>query len=184
MVRRRNELEEVNSSSMADIAFLLLIFFLITTTITTFKGVGQVLPEKKTDLVEDDPIADRNMFKVILNSNNALLVEDEVTKPDEIREKAIIFLDNRGRDKSSSDSPSDAIISFRTDRGTDFESYITVLDELKGAYNELRARHLGFTVDEYLELDMNDEEDLDLIKDAKKEYPYTLSEAEPTNVMN
>ncbi len=72
-------------------------------------------------------------------------------------------------------------MSFKADRGTNFKSYLKAWDELQAAYNELRAEYLGLTLDEYLALDPTDPEANSMIKEAKKEYPPSLSEAEPND---
>ena len=144
----------MNAGSMADIAFLLLIFFLVTTTIETDAGLDRMLPPlepPETDVV----IKQKNIFTVNINKNGQLLVEEELTELKDLRAKAMAFLDNGGspsgtpdycnyckgrRDASSSDSPSKAIISLKNDRETKYATYITVQNELVGAYNDLRNR--------------------------------------------
>lgn len=151
---RRGGPPEVNAGSMADIAFLLLIFFLVTTTIETDAGLDRMLPPlepPETDVV----IKQKNIFTVNINKNGQLLVEEELTQLKDLRTKAMAFLDNGGapsgtsdycnyckgrRDASSSDSPTKAIISLKNDRETKYGTYITVQNELVGAYNDLRNR--------------------------------------------
>ena len=176
----RRPTEEVNASSMADIAFLLLIFFLVTTTIVNEKGVRVAIPKIPEEEV-DVPTPGRNMFVVILNSNNDLLVENKIMDIKDLRYETKRFLNNRGKDATMSTSPAKAIVSFKADRGTNFKTYLQTWDELQGAYNELRADYLGLTIDEYLALDPTDPEDNLMIKEAKGEYPPTLSKAEPND---
>lgn len=151
---RRAGAPEVNAGSMADIAFLLLIFFLVTTTIETDAGLDRMLPPMEppdTDVV----IKQKNIFQVNINKNGQLLADEELIDLKELRKKAIAFLDNGGapsgspdycnyckgkRDASSSDNPSKAIISLKNDRETPYGTYITVQNELVGAYNDLRDR--------------------------------------------
>ena len=151
---RRGGAPEVNAGSMADIAFLLLIFFLVTTTIETDSGLDRKLPP-------DEPPADnviikqKNIFTVEVNKNNQLLVEEQLMELKDLRAAAVKFLDNGGgegekgescdycqgdRDPASSDHPNKAIISLRNDRQTKYSTYIAVQNELVGAYNELRNR--------------------------------------------
>jgi biopolymer transport protein ExbD len=170
---------EINAGSMADIAFLLLIFFLVTTTIGADKGINMLLPPKKETIVK---LKDRNVFKVIVNSRNQLLVEDEPMAIESLREEAKKFLSNNGADPASSESPQEAVISLKTDRGTQYDVYLRVLDELSAAYNELRAEKLGITLEQFLDLDPKDEKQDEMIKYAQKVYPRRLSEAEPTSV--
>ncbi|MDT0605729.1 ExbD/TolR family protein [Croceitalea rosinachiae] len=146
----KRETPEVNAGSMADIAFLLLIFFLVTTTLETDAGLSRKLP------TTNDPskIKERNLFRVNLNGSNQLLVEGQVLDIKDLREEAIAFLDNGrlysgdgycsyckgNRDDLSSDNPQKAIISLSNTRETNYGHYITVQNELVGAYNALRNR--------------------------------------------
>lgn len=146
---------EVNAGSMADIAFLLLIFFLVTTTIEKDKGLLRSLPPIDDTEVEPPIIKQKNLFTVLINRNNQLLVEDEQMEVKDLRQAAIDFLDNGGgtnaagescdyckgnRDEASSDHPDKAIISMKHDRETSYEQYIEVQNELVAAYNILRER--------------------------------------------
>ena len=146
---------EVNAGSMADIAFLLLIFFLVTTTIETDSGINRKLPPIED--VEDPPIIkEKNIFTVVVNKNNQLLVEEELIDVSDLRSMAIEFLDNGGgegeeacdycqgdRDPKSSDNPDKAIISLKNDRETSYKIYIAVQNELVAAYNDLRDREFN-----------------------------------------
>lgn len=147
---RRGAPPEVNAGSMADIAFLLLIFFLVTTTIETDAGLDRMLPPIEppdTDVV----IKQKNIFQVNINKNGQLLADGELIELTQLREKAKQFLENNGdgtcnycgqgkKDPSSSDNPEKAIISLKNDRETKYGTYITVQNELVGAYNDLRNR--------------------------------------------
>jgi len=141
---------EVNAGSMADIAFLLLIFFLVTTTIETDSGISRKLPPEMDENQPPPPvIKERNLFTVIVNSNDELLVEDEVMELKDLRAAAIEFLDNGAencsycqgaKDPNSSVNPTKAVISLVNNRGTSYKRYIAVQNELVAAYNELRNR--------------------------------------------
>ncbi|HIG90630.1 MAG: biopolymer transporter ExbD [Flavobacteriaceae bacterium] len=148
MARRSSP--EVNAGSMADIAFLLLIFFLVTTTIETDSGISRKLPPIE-ESEEDVVIKQKNIFTVLLNGKDQLLVEDELMELEEIRAAAIEFLDNGGgkgedgcdyckgkRDPRSSDNPDKAIISLKNERETSYAAYISVQNELVAAYTHLR----------------------------------------------
>lgn len=200
---RRGGPPEVNAGSMADIAFLLLIFFLVTTTIETDAGLDRMLPpiEPPEDNVV---IKQKNIFTVNINKNGQLLVEEELTNLKDLRGKAMAFLDNGGapsgspdycnyckgkRDPNSSDNPSKAIISLKNDRETKYATYITVQNELVGAYNDLRNREAqrlygrDFTEMEaqYLnpETPSSIRDDLkDKVKRIQDLFPQKLSEAE------
>ncbi len=179
--KKKRKVEEVNASSMADIAFLLLIFFLVTTTIINEKGLPVKLPKKPEETLDapEEAVHSRNIFKVLVNSGDKLLVEGKPMDVYSLREEAKKFITNRKSNPEYSDSPKDAIISFRGDRGTSFGTYIQVVDELKGAYHELWAEELGMDIDELLSLDISEPENAKLINQAKAVYPMKLAEAEP-----
>lgn len=142
---------EVNAGSMADIAFLLLIFFLVTTTIPKDSGISRKLPPIDPNESEPPVIRQKNIFTVALNGRDQLMVEDELMEIKDLRAAAIEFLDNNGdgtctfcrgkRDPESSDNPTDkAVISLKNERETSYATYISVQNELVAAYNELRNR--------------------------------------------
>ncbi len=146
---------EVNAGSMADIAFLLLIFFLVTTTIEKDKGLLRSLPPIDDSEVVPPVIKQKNLFTVLINRHNQLLVEEEEMPLKNLRQAAIDFLDNAGgtnpagescdyckgeRLSNSSDHPDKAIISMKHDRETSYEQYMDVQNELVAAYNFLRER--------------------------------------------
>lgn len=168
---------EVNSSSMADIAFLLLIFFLVVTKIETEKGIPIKMPPWSDQPPPDVDVQDRNAFVVLLNSRDELLVEGELTNIKDLKRKAKKFIDNRGRDPKLSDSPQSAVISFKGNRGSSYGMYISVYNELRAAYNELRndlaVREYGKSLDEFQE---RDSLAMEYIREI---YPYRISEAEP-----
>lgn len=147
---RRKGAPEVNAGSMADIAFLLLIFFLVTTTIETDAGLDRMLPPAEPPEDIDVVIKQKNIFTVNINRNGQLLVEEQIMDIKNLKDAAIAFLDNGGdgsctyckgrKDVASSDNPEKAIISLKNDRETKYSTYITVQNELVGAYNELRNR--------------------------------------------
>lgn len=203
MARRENS--EINAGSMADIAFLLLIFFLVTTTMDVDSGIARKLPEK----TEDTPqvtIKEKNVLDIVVNRNNQLLVENEFVQVTDIRRLAMEFIDNGGgigtpsedgqpgepcdyckgkRDPASSDHPSKAIVSLQSDRGTTYGMYVSIQNEIEAAYNELRNR---LSLEKYkrsyddLQKDYDDnpseklKEKIDYLKDA---YPQIISEPEP-----
>lgn len=195
---RRAGAPEVNAGSMADIAFLLLIFFLVTTTIETDAGLDRMLPPMEPP--EDDVvIKQKNIFQVLINKNGQLLVDDELTELKALRLKAMDFLDNNGdgtctfckgkKNPESSDNPAKAIISLKNDRETKYSTYITVQNELVGAYNDLRDREANrlfgqdFTIMEATYLDQqtppSEKEKLkEKVKQIQELFPQKLSEAE------
>jgi len=185
MPRRRKKkrvAEEINSSSMADIAFLLLVFFLVATTVLNEKGIWFTLPKKKKkdSIEQEDDIKQRNLMTVILNSNNGILMKEEIIEKETLRDRAKAFINNKGIDPNLSENPGDAIIVYRADRGTDAQTYIYVLDALLGAYNDLRADFVGLSTEQYLALDGTIPEDRAIMKKAEKEYPNTFTESKPS----
>lgn len=151
----RRELPEINAGSMADIAFLLLIFFLVTTTMDVDQGIFTKLPQKNK---ETPPIVlkDKNLLEVIINEHNELLVEEKEISVNDLTNLAIDFVDNGGgtdkegkpcdwcqgaKDPTSSDHPSKAVINIQAVRSANYETYVTVLDKLYKAYGILRDRY-------------------------------------------
>lgn len=204
---RRKGAPEVNAGSMADIAFLLLIFFLVTTTIETDAGLDRMLPPIEppdTDVI----IKQKNIFVVNINKNGQLLVEEQLMDIRDLRAAAIAFLDNGGspsgtpeycnyckgkRDEKSSDSPQKAIISLKNDRETTYSTYITVQNELVAAYNDLRnreARRLYGRDFTEMESEYLNPETPSSVRDELKEkvqkiqelFPQKLSEAETSKI--
>ncbi|WP_296620840.1 biopolymer transporter ExbD [Marivirga sp.] len=175
---------EVNAGSMADIAFLLLIFFLVTTTIASDKGLSLTLPPEKDDAEEIDlKIKERNLFKVAINSADRLLVEgermDDYTK---IKDMLIEHVMNPGNNPELAENPQDAIVSFKTDRGTSYEIYINVLDQLQGAYYQIYADRAGIPVDEFRALNTSNPKERAIYDRGKGDIPMAISIAEPTNI--
>ncbi|MEP0262560.1 biopolymer transporter ExbD [Dokdonia sp.] len=195
---------EINAGSMADIAFLLLIFFLVTTTIDKDKGLVRQLPPPLDEEVVPPIIKEKNLFIVLVNANNDLLVENEPMELKDLRQAAIDFLDNGGipsgqegycdfcqgsRSPSSSDNPDKAIISMSSARKTNYTTYIAVQNELGAAYNELRDREserlYGWKYTEVkAAIDAgtytgNEVKTKEKLKEVKTLIPFKLSEAEP-----
>ena len=167
---------EINAGSMADIAFLLLIFFLVTTTIDTDKGLLVLLPPWSEEEVETTKLKERNVFSVLVNANNQLLVRGEPTDIKGLRERAKEFILNPARREDLSEKPTKAIISLKNDRGTNYETYFTVYNELLGAYNELWTE----LSQQLYGVDYSDELSRAQRKEIKSRIPMVLSEAEPT----
>ncbi len=203
MAKKRGAPPEVNAGSMADIAFLLLIFFLVTTTIGVDQGISRKLPPFQ-EKPEVPPINERNILTVLVNLNDQLMVEDQLMDIKDLRETAIKFLDNNGdgsctyckgsKDSNSSDNPTKAVISLSNDGNTSYKMYLAVQNELVAAYNILRDREckrrygITFTELDYIvsdpasKGDYSDEEIEKMsekVKVIQELYPQRLSEAEP-----
>jgi Biopolymer transport protein len=199
--------QEVNAGSMADIAFLLLIFFLVTTTIASDKGILNVLPPK-LDPNNPPPEIDkneRNIFTILVNANDDLLVEGEYRESAEgLDEDIKAFVLNFGapdedaqalfnslpqslraqakRDPESSDHPGEAVVSIKTNRGTSYEKYLEVFDLAKKAYFDIYAERVNLETAEYRTLPGNDDAEKALIDKGKEGIPMAISIAEPDKI--
>lgn len=181
----------INGSSSADIAFMLLIFFLITTSMDTDKGLARRLPPPvpKEQKNEDVDIKKRNLLVVLINSSNQILCGDQFIDIKQLKEKVKDFIENPYNDehkpeKVEVDVPffgkrmvtKNHIISLQNDRGTEYQAYIDVQNELAAAYNELRDQvskdKFGKT---FADLDEEQQKAVQMI------YPQKISEAEPKN---
>ena len=192
MARKKRKVPAMNATSSADIAFMLLIFFLITTSMDTDKGLARRLPppvpkdQKKN--VEMD-IKKRNILVVLINSNNQILCNNEFIDIKQLREKVRNFIENPYNDehmpeKTEVDVPffgkqmvtKNHVISLQNDRGTEYQAYIDVQNELAAAYNELRdevsRKKFGKA---FADLDEDQQKAVQMI------YPQKISEAEPKN---
>ncbi len=188
----KRELQEINAGSMADIAFLLLIFFLVTTTMDTDSGIVRKLPPmpEPNSEQEDIQIKERNIFVVLVNRDDRLLVEGEQMNIKDLRKAAKEFIENPA---NSPDLPAKEpvtfdflgtievtkkhVISLQNDNGTTYKTYIAVQNELAAAYNELRDE---LSLSRFSKkFDDLDKEHQDVIEDV---YPMKISEAEPKNV--
>ena len=182
----------INGSSSADIAFMLLIFFLITTSMDTDKGLARRLPPpvpKDQKKNEEMDIKKRNILVVLINSNNQILCNNEFIDIKQLREKVRNFIENPYNDehmpeKTEVDVPffgkqmvtKNHVISLQNDRGTEYQAYIDVQNELAAAYNELRdevsRKKFGKA---FADLDEDQQ------KAVQQIYPQKISEAEPKN---
>ena len=199
--------QEVNAGSMADIAFLLLIFFLVTTTIASDKGILNILPPKQDPNVPPPDIKknERNIYNVLINANNDLLVEGDYRRSAEgLDQDFKAFILNFGapdeeatalynslpaslqaqaqRKADSSDDPVEAVISIKTNRGTSYEVFLEVFDLAKKAYFEIYAERVGLTADEYRRLNGDSEATKALQDKGKEGIPMAISIAEPYKI--
>lgn len=191
MARGKKKTPGINGTSSADIAFMLLIFFLITTSMDTDKGLARRLPPPvpKDQKDQDVDIKKRNIMTVMINSYGQVLANGEEIPLKQLKDKAKEFIDNAYNDehmpeKTEEDVPyfgkvmvsSKHVISLQNDRMTNYQSYISVQNELAKAYNELRndvsRKKFGKAFEEL---------DDDQQKAVMKIYPQKISEAEPKN---
>ena len=186
----KRKVPEINSSSMADISFLLLIFFLVTTSMSVDKGLARRLPPpvQNTEDMKID-VKERNVLVVLLNTNNQLMVGGKYTDLKDLKETAKEFIKNPNNaenlpEKRDTVLPNlgamkytkNHVISLQNDRGTEYQAYLKVQNELDAAYNELRdelsKERFGTT---FAELDEERQDEVKAIYDKK------VSEAEPKN---
>ena len=185
MARSKRSKVEINSSSMADIAFLLLIFFLVTTTIANDRGLSMQLPPKPEQDQEIIKIPERNNFKILINSADRMLVEGEpLNDAKKIRQMVKEHVLNNGRDENLSDSPKAAVVSFKADRGTSYEVYIQVLNQVQGAYYDMYAARAGVTNKKWREIasDIGNPENKRIYDAARKDFPMAISISEPSKI--
>ncbi len=187
----RKAAPEINAGSMADIAFLLLIFFLVTTTMDVDTGITRKLPPPVEKPDEDVDVKERNVLKVLLNSRNDLMVDgkrmDISLLKDKTKEFMALHPDNpdypevttRYIEELGRDVPvSKGIISLKNDRGTSYNMYIQVQNELARAFNEMKdEKSMELFGMKYTAL-----LDKDKIKAINKIIPVRVSEAEPEDI--
>lgn len=183
---------EIPNASMADIAFLLLTFFLVTTTISNDRGLSLSLPPPPDPNAPETKFQQHNLFTIQLNSSDALLVEgnpmgDVSTLKDDIKK----FILNRGADPELSDSPEKAIVSYKTDRGTSQKRFVEILDIIQNAYYDIWAERAGVSNKRFRDAasDLQSEENkaiydkgLGKRADGTNEIPMAISIAEPTKI--
>ena len=182
---------EINGGSMADISFLMLIFFLMVTTMDHEEGLSRRLPPlpAENQQVQDTKVNRRNIIEVKINSNDKLFAGNQPMDVSQLKDKIKEFLTNPNEDpnlpeKADQDieglgtvSVSKGVISLQNDRGTSYSKYIEVQNELIRAVNELRDDFSMQTYGKkYAKLD---EETQEIVK---KIIPQNISEAEPKDV--
>ncbi len=191
MGKSKRKIKEINSSSMADISFLLLIFFLVTTSMNVSTGLSRRLPPPlpPNQKSKDTDIKKRNIFVVKVNSLNQLLVQGQEINVRQLREKAKEFIANANNDPNlpekvtvnvdllgNMEFTKDHVISLQNDVDTQYQAYIEVQNELVAAYDELRnelaQQKFGKKYDDLKEPQQ---------KAIQQVYPQKISEAEPKN---
>lgn len=177
--KRERVVAEVPQAGMADIAFLLLIFFLVVTTIDVDTGIGMQLPPPPDPDQEPPPIRERNLMNILVNAQGFILINEERANIQDVRRLVMDFVDNQNRaqDPNLAESPRQAIVSIKTDRQTPYEIYIGMLDEVIGAYRQLRdeasMREFGIPYRLYSSRVSRDD---NVIREI---YPQNISLAEP-----
>ena len=190
MALDKRKIPEINAGSMADIAFLLLIFFLVATTMNTDTGIQRVLPpwvENPTD--DAPPIKERNLMQVKVNQYDQIQVQGKLVHLSQVKDLAKDFILNVGDSEElpeqvvtdielvGSYPVSEGVISLQNDRGTSYDMYIKVQNELTRAFNEIRdnvaRERFGASFEELDEAKR---------KAIQKAVPPKISEAEPKNI--
>jgi len=183
-MRHSKSMPEVNAGSMADIAFLLLIFFLVTAAIPKDHGIIRKLPAKCPDgQICDSQIKKHNLLTISINDNNDIMINKDIITIDKLKDITKDFVDNNGdesctfcegvKSPTSSDNPKKAVISLQNGRNTDYGKFIEVQDELTKAYYELRTAYSKKIFNKFPE-DLSKKE----MKQVKEAYPFILSEAQ------
>ena len=182
---------EINAGSMADIAFLLLVFFLVTTTMDVDTGLRRLLPPPiDPNQPPPPPVRERNVFVVLVDRNDRLLVEGELIPVGTLREQTKRWLLNvendptkpvremRNIENLGEVEVSRGVISLQNDRGTSYEMYIAVQNELAAAINDIRndlsREKFGIRFDQLT--------DQDLVTAIRQAVPMAISEAEPKDI--
>lgn len=196
MARKKRKAPGINASSSADLAFTLLIFFLVVTSMDTDEGLTRLLPRWTEEQTNQD-IKKRNILNVLINANNELMVGDNVEEVANLKEKAKNFISAQGEftgergpemvqvnpEKSpelaaffgtGTKTPKNHVISLQSDYGTSYEKYIAVQNELVAAYNELREELAKNKFGKHYSEEELSKEEMQAIKDY---YPMNISEA-------
>jgi len=183
---------EIPSASMADIAFMLLIFFITATSMDVDSGLERVLPQMPPENQEQDdtpPIKERNVFSVLLDQYNRLMVEGEIMRVEDLRLKTKEFLTNPANSENLPETkPTEiplignfdvtkGIISLRNDHGTQYGTYLAVQNELVAAVNEVRDELASEKFGKTYANCTNEQRDA--IREA---IPSRISEAEPKTI--
>lgn len=190
MARKKKKVPEINASSMADISFLLLIFFLVTTTMDTDSGITRRLPPPVENPEMDVKVKERNIMNVMINKYDKLLVNGKPGDIATLKDMTKEFITPRPNDEKAPETEvkeiellgnvtlSKGVVSLKNDRGTSYVTYISVQNELARAFNEMKdemsLKHFG---QHYA--DLTDKDKIDAINKA---VPVRISEAEPEEI--
>lgn len=180
---------EINATSTADIAFLLLVFFLATTTMNVDSGMFRRLPPYQPDNTEAPKIAKRNILQILVNRNNQLAINGELADVSTLKERTVEFILNPTNDENLPEKivkdvdllgnveVSKGIVSLQSDKGTSYEMYIAVQDQLAAAYNDVRDRKAVSKWGKKYSALTSEQQDA-----IKNWVPMSISEAEPKNI--
>ncbi|MCP4438331.1 MAG: biopolymer transporter ExbD [Aureispira sp.] len=175
MIGKKRKLPKLGAGSMADVAFLLLIFFLVTTTIQSDAGIMSLLPPYQEDKTKRE-IPRRQVLDIQINANDELLVRGETMELNKLRAFAKEFILNQDKKEIWPSTPKKAVVSLINDKGTSYKKYLGTYNELKAAYRELwddiaiqkwNAKYKDLLPEQR--------------KEVRQEIPLVISEAEPTD---
>jgi biopolymer transport protein ExbD len=203
----KREIPEINAGSMADIAFLLLIFFLVATTMDVDTGITRLLPPIPEDQQKEEvDVKERNVLVVLINKDDQLMVEGQIMDLARLKETTLEFFSNPNDDPNLPEKEietiefpqgqsarwpdgiaqipvSKGVVSLQNDRSTTYGKYLQVQNELVAAVSELRnqftIQNFGRKYDELNPLKSIDE---GIINGVNKVYKMNISEAEPKNI--
>lgn len=180
---------EINATSTADIAFLLLVFFLATTTMNVDSGLYRRLPPYQPDNTEAPKYAKRNILQVLVNRNNQLAINGELADVSTLKDRTIEFILNPSNNEDLPQKEiktvelfgpvevSKGIVSLQSDKGTSYNMYVAVQDQLTAAYNEMRNMKSNEKWGK--NFDQLTQEQQEAVKAV---IPMAISEAEPKNI--
>ena len=190
MARKKGKVPEINASSMADISFLLLIFFLVTTTMDTDSGITRRLPPPVENPEQDVKVKERNIMNVMINKYDKLLVNGKPGDVATIKDLTKEFITPRPNDEKAPETEvkeiellgnimlSKGVVSLKNDRGTSYAMYISVQNELARAFNEMKDEMSLKHFNQHY-ADLTDKDKIDAINKA---VPVRISEAEPEEI--
>ncbi|MBQ4206369.1 MAG: biopolymer transporter ExbD [Bacteroidales bacterium] len=190
MARKKKKVPEINASSMADISFLLLIFFLVTTTMDTDSGITRRLPPPIENPDMDVKVKERNILNVMINKYDKLMVNGKPSQVEDLKDITRDFITPKPNDEKAPEvemkeielignfMTNKGVVSLKNDRGTSYQMYIAVQNELAKAFNELREE----VSQQYFKTSYNNLTDKDKIDAVNKAVPVRISEAEPEEI--
>ena len=174
---------------MSDISFLLLAFFLMVSNINSDMGLARKLPPPLPDNVDPPEVKERNIFVVMVNKDDRLLFNTEYGRIEDLKDRAKEFLGNPDNkvhmpekkptqiDLLGTYDVSKGVISLRNDRGTSYDMYLQVQNELTAAINEMRDELATSRFGKHY-ADLNEPQR----KAIETAIPMSISEAEPTKI--
>ncbi|MCQ2318151.1 MAG: biopolymer transporter ExbD [Bacteroidales bacterium] len=190
MSRKKKKVPEINASSMADISFLLLIFFLVTTTMDTDSGITRRLPPPVENPDMDVKVKERNILNVMINKYDKLMVNGKPGDVSTLKDITKDFITPKPYDEKAPEvetkdieligsfMTNKGVVSLKNDRGTSYMMYIAVQNELAKAFNELREE----VAMKYFQQHYADITDKDKLDAVNKAVPVRISEAEPEEI--